>query len=175
MAVRQPRYSKEEFAQRGDALYQSEVRQQVEEGNHGKIVAIDIETGAFELADDTIAATDRLYERVPDAQPWLVRIGHRTVLKSLGIKMVHQRRHSKEELQRRGQELYESSIRQQVEVGNDGKIVAIDIETGEFEVDETLMGATDRLFERQPDAQPWTLRIGHSAVYHFGTRSLKKD
>jgi hypothetical protein len=79
MAVRQPRYSKEEFAQRGDALYESEIRQQVEEGNHGKIVAIDIETGAFELADDTIAATDRLYERVPDAQPWGIRIGHRTV------------------------------------------------------------------------------------------------
>ncbi|XGV97286.1 MAG: hypothetical protein ACAF41_31750 [Leptolyngbya sp. BL-A-14] len=37
---RQPRYSKEEFAQRGDALYESQVRQQVEEGNHGKIVAI---------------------------------------------------------------------------------------------------------------------------------------
>ena len=74
-----PRHSKEEFAQRGDALYESEVRQQVEEGNHGKIVAIDIETGSFELADDTIAATDRLYERIPDAQPWVIRIGHRTV------------------------------------------------------------------------------------------------
>ena len=55
------------------------MRQGVEEGNHGKIVAIDIETGAFEVADDTISATDRLYERVPDAQPWVVRIGHRTV------------------------------------------------------------------------------------------------
>jgi hypothetical protein len=52
---------------------------------------------------------------------------------------------------------------------------ANDIETGEFEVDETVMGATDRLFERQADAQPWTLRIGHSAVYHFGARSLKGD
>ena len=79
MAVRQPRYSKEEFAQRGDALYETEVRSQVAEGNHGKIVAIDIETGAFELANDTIVATDRLYERVPDAQPWVIRIGHRTV------------------------------------------------------------------------------------------------
>jgi hypothetical protein len=57
MAVRQPRYSKEEFAQRGDALYEAQIRSQVEEGNHGKIVAIDIETGAFELADDTMAAT----------------------------------------------------------------------------------------------------------------------
>ena len=41
MEVRQPRHSKEEFAQRGDVLYESEVRSQVEEGNHGKIVAIE--------------------------------------------------------------------------------------------------------------------------------------
>jgi hypothetical protein len=89
--------------------------------------------------------------------------------------VVRQRRHSKEELAQRGQELYESGIREQVEAGNKGKIVAIDIETGDFEVDETVMGSTDRLFERQPEAQPWTLRIGYSAVYHFGTRSLKQD
>jgi hypothetical protein len=76
---RQPRYSKEEFARRGDEIYESQVRHQVEEGNHGKIVAIDIETGAFELADDTMAATRQLYERLPDAQPWVVRIGYRAV------------------------------------------------------------------------------------------------
>jgi hypothetical protein len=40
MAVRQPRYSKEEFAKRGDEIYDSQIRLQVEEGNHGKIVAI---------------------------------------------------------------------------------------------------------------------------------------
>jgi len=79
MTVRQPRYSKEEFARRGNEIYQSQVRTQVEAGNHGKIVAIDIETGAFEVADDTITATDQLYERVPDAQPWVIRIGYRTV------------------------------------------------------------------------------------------------
>jgi hypothetical protein len=88
---------------------------------------------------------------------------------------VRQRRYSKEEFAQRGQTLYESSIQQQVAAGNEGKIVAIDIETGDFEVDETVMGATDRLFERQPDAQPWTIRIGHNAVYHFGSRSLKKN
>jgi hypothetical protein len=52
---------------------------------------------------------------------------------------VRQRRYPKEELAQRGQELYESGIRQQVEVGNESKIVAIDIETGNFEVDETVM------------------------------------
>jgi hypothetical protein len=79
MTLRQPRYSKEEFARRGNEIYVAQVQSQVETGNHGKIVAIDIETGAFEVADDTITATDRLYERAPDAQPWVIRIGHRTV------------------------------------------------------------------------------------------------
>ncbi len=60
MTVRQPRYSKEEFARRGNEIYESQVRSQVEERNQGRIVAIDIETGAFELADDTITATDHL-------------------------------------------------------------------------------------------------------------------
>lgn len=54
MVVRQPRYSKEEFARRGDEIYESQVRQQVEEGNHGKIVAIDIETGDFEIDRSTL-------------------------------------------------------------------------------------------------------------------------
>ena len=81
MTVRQPRYSKKEFARRGNEIYESQVRSQVEEGNHGRIVAINIETGAFELADDTITATDHLYERVPDAQLWLIRIGHRAVFR----------------------------------------------------------------------------------------------
>lgn len=85
---------------------------------------------------------------------------------------VRQRRYTKEELARRGQELYESRIRQQVEAGNEGKIVAIDIETGAFEVADNVLPATNRLFEQYPDAQPWVIRIGHRAVYHFGARSL---
>jgi hypothetical protein len=81
MAVRQPRYPKEEYARRGNEIYEAQVRSQVEEGNHGKIVAIDIETGAFEVADTSMVAVDRLYEREPDAQPWVIRIGHRAVFR----------------------------------------------------------------------------------------------
>jgi hypothetical protein len=79
MTVRQPRYSKEEFARLGNEIYESQVRPQVEADNYGKIVAIDIETGAFEVADTPIEATDKLYDRYPDAQPWVIRIGHRAV------------------------------------------------------------------------------------------------
>jgi hypothetical protein len=79
MAVKQPHYGKEEFAQRGDEIYESQVRSQVEDGNHGKIVAIDIETGAFEVDSSEIAACDRLETRYPDAQIWIVRVGSRYV------------------------------------------------------------------------------------------------
>jgi len=79
MTVRQPRYSKEEYARRGNEIYERQVRPQVEEGNEGKIVALDIETGAFEVAEDTLTASDRLLARYPNAQPWFVRIGHRAV------------------------------------------------------------------------------------------------
>jgi hypothetical protein len=79
MTVRQPRYPKEEFARRGDEIYESHVRSQVEEGNHGRIAAIDIETGAFEVADELLAASKSLLARLPDAQTWFVRIGHPAV------------------------------------------------------------------------------------------------
>jgi hypothetical protein len=79
MTVRQPRYSKEEFAQRGNEIYESQVRPKVEAGNHGKIVAIDIETGAFEVGDDSLAAAKQLLKRYPDAQIFGIRIGYRAV------------------------------------------------------------------------------------------------
>ena len=79
MVIRQPRYSKEEFAQRGDRWYETQIRQKVEAGNHGKIVAIDIETGAFEVADDIVTASEHLLAKYPDAQTWFIRIGHRAV------------------------------------------------------------------------------------------------
>jgi hypothetical protein len=79
MTVQQLRYSDEEFAQRGRELYDSQVRAQVEEGNQGKIVAIDIETGDFEVAKDSLTASDQLLVRCPNAQIWFVRIGHRAV------------------------------------------------------------------------------------------------
>ncbi len=79
MTVRQPRYSKEEFARLGDEIYERDIRPQVERDNLGKIVAIDIETGAWEMHTNEITASARLEERYPDAQIWIVRVGYRYV------------------------------------------------------------------------------------------------
>ncbi len=82
--MRQPRYGKDEHARRGEEIYQRQVRSQVETDNHGKIVAIDIDTGAFEIGEDTVTASSRLLTRQPDAQIWCVRIGHRGVHRFAG-------------------------------------------------------------------------------------------
>lgn len=73
----QPRYSKEEFARRGDEIYERVLRGSLESGNEGRFVAIDIETGDYEIDADELTVSDRLLARVPNAQIWLRRIGSR--------------------------------------------------------------------------------------------------
>ncbi len=77
MLVRQPRYTKEEFARRGDEIYNRDIKTQVEsEQNKGKFIAIDIETGQWEMDTDELVAGDRLFTRIPDAQTWMKRVGY---------------------------------------------------------------------------------------------------
>jgi hypothetical protein len=74
-----------------------------------------------------------------------------------------------EEHARRGTEMYEQQVRPRVEADNYGKIVAIDIDTGDYEIAETGLAASQRLLARHPDAQIWCVRIGHRAVHHLGS------
>ena len=77
MAITKPRHSKEEFARRGDAIYERNIADLSAPGNKGKFVAIDIETGVYEIDADEMAASDRLTARMPNAQIWVRRIGSR--------------------------------------------------------------------------------------------------
>jgi hypothetical protein len=89
--------------------------------------------------------------------------------------MVRQARYSKEEHARRGNELYEQTVRRQVEQIHRGRIVAIDIETGEFELGDNTLAASEKLLARSPDAQIWCVRIGEQGVHRFGPRSTATD
>ncbi len=75
----QPRYSKEEFARRGEEIYERDIRPHLTANDEGKFVVIDIETGGYEIDADELAASDRLLARHPDAQMWLIRAGSRYV------------------------------------------------------------------------------------------------
>ncbi len=71
------RYGKEEFARRGDEIFERDIRPNLKAEDREKFVAIDIESGVYEIHEDELGACDRLNERSPHAQTWLVKIGSR--------------------------------------------------------------------------------------------------
>lgn len=76
---------------------------------------------------------------------------------------------NREVIAQRGTELYETHIRPQVETAeNIGKIISIDIDSGDYEIDDDLIVTCRRLQARQSNAVIWTERIGYDAVYAVG-------
>ena len=71
----QPRYSKEEFARRGEEIFARDIRPQLKKARKTDFVLIDIETGDFEVDASEQAASDRLRARRPEAQIWVRRVG----------------------------------------------------------------------------------------------------
>ena len=79
MKSTQRRYGKEEFARRGDIIYENDIRPQLNATDEGMFAAIDIESGMYELDEDEMEVGERLRTRLPDAQIWMVRVGSRAV------------------------------------------------------------------------------------------------
>jgi len=76
---------------------------------------------------------------------------------------------SGEEVAKRANRLYDSEIRQKVErAENIGKMVIIDIETGDYEVDETGLQAAHNLCAKHPYARLFGIRIGYNVAASLG-------
>lgn len=76
---------------------------------------------------------------------------------------------SHEEVGQLAEQLYERGIQQKVETEeNIGKMVIIDIETGDYEIDKNGLHAANRLSERHPDARLYGIRIGYNVAASFG-------
>lgn len=81
---------------------------------------------------------------------------------------------SNDEIARRGEELYEREIRNTVETEeNIGKIIVIDVETGDYEIDKDGVAANRRALAKHPGAALLGLRIGYDAVESFGGSTLQ--
>jgi len=84
-------------------------------------------------------------------------------------------RYTGEEVGRRGQEWYDRTIRVQVETpDNIGKIVVIDIETGEYEMDRDGLTANKRALAKHPDGAFYGVRVGYNAVESLGGSGLRR-
>ena len=80
----------------------------------------------------------------------------------------HEPRYDMKEFSRRGRKIYRQNIRPHLSCEDDGKFLAIDVETGEYAIDESDLDAVARLYGRRPHAQPWLIRIGYRAAHSRG-------
>ena len=69
-----------------------------------------------------------------------------------------------------GDEIYDRDIKRQVEGAHHGKIVAIDVNGGDYAIGDTVSSASKRLRKRLPDADVWSVRVGYRTLRNFGHR-----
>ena len=67
----------------------------------------------------------------------------------------------------RGQEAFDRHVKPKLRPEDDGKFVAVDIQSGSYEIDPDDYQATGRLMERMPGARIWLLRVGQPTTYRI--------
>jgi len=84
-------------------------------------------------------------------------------------------KYSREEVAARGEMIYDEQIRSKVESQSKGKYLVLDIETGEYEIDQDDLTATKRILAKRPEAVLYGLRIGYPTAYRIGGFSKAPD
>lgn len=74
-------------------------------------------------------------------------------------------RHTLDDLRRLGEEILHRVVEPNARPEDDGLFVAINVDTGEYEIAQKLTEAIDRHLARDPASYLWTARIGRPAVY----------
>jgi hypothetical protein len=80
-----------------------------------------------------------------------------------------------EEVARRAKEIYDRDLRARVEPEHLGKFLAIDTETGDYEIDADEGEAIDRAEAKRPGGGParFIMRIGSSYTHRIGGSSFR--
>ena len=81
MAAKTMELTPDEVVERGKALYEQNIRAQVEAENIGRLLMIDVTTGNWVIGEDRIEMARRLRERNPEAVNFGMRIGYPTAEK----------------------------------------------------------------------------------------------
>ena len=68
--------SSADVVRRGEEIYERELRNRVEPQHNGKFMVLDIDTGAYEIDADEVAALQRAMARNPAGTRYIKRIGY---------------------------------------------------------------------------------------------------
>lgn len=69
-----------------------------------------------------------------------------------------------------GRALYQNRILPHLGADDRGRLVIIDVDTGDYEIDGPGIDALSLLLRRRPNARLWMERVGHPAAFHMGSR-----
>ena len=176
----------------GKARY-AEIRAEMEAEHWGKMVVIDVHSGDYEIGSDDLTASMRLLERHPEAMTWGERVGYPaayffswrpnilpfgpdTDLRKLlpadpgnGKALLCPEEEDDDDISRIGKARYEE-LRPQLEAEHWGKMVVIDVHSGDYEIGDGDCSASRRLYARRPEAVTWGERVGYPAAYYVQMR-----
>ena len=79
------------------------------------------------------------------------------------------------EIAARGEKIYQEQIKSLVYPAEKGKFLYIDVESGDYELDEKAIVAAQRLRQRQPAAVCFGMKVGYVASLHLGGRHTETD
>ena len=74
-----------------------------------------------------------------------------------------------------GEKIYQEQIKPLVYPAEKGKFLIIDVESGDYELDEKAIVASKRLRQRRPDAVNFGMKVGYVAAFHFGGSHTETD
>lgn len=81
-----------------------------------------------------------------------------------------------EEIEKRGEEIYAQHILAKTTAADKGKLVVIDVTTGDYEIADEDITASLRMLEKGCCGENlYGIRIGHQAAYHLGGHSLARS
>ena len=76
------------LAERGQQLYDQQIRPQVEDQHRGEFLVLHVESGDYEIAEDEMTAFQRAKAKHSDAQFYLLRIGYPAAYRLRGFRRV---------------------------------------------------------------------------------------
>lgn len=82
-----PRYTSDAIVQRGQALYDQQIRTKVEASHKGEFLVLDIETGEYEMDFNELHALQRAKAKNPDAALYILRVGYSTAYRLGGQRL----------------------------------------------------------------------------------------
>ncbi len=138
----------EEISDRAKELYENVIKHQLTDDQLGLHLSIDVDSGDFEIGEKPLETAKSLIARRPDATIFSMLHGSYTSV-YMGFAPLEP---GSIVLDRRGVGFFENHVKHKLSDDELKMVVAYDIDTGEYEVGETMVDAGNRLKARLPSS-----------------------